>query len=131
MIKYQLIQLQTNPAYAGTAEGKTMLFFKKTDINQAVEACRKTPDGVLLDVREEDEFLSGHIPGAESVPLSRISGIRISKQKALFVYCLRGTRSKRAVGILKQMGYTNARSIGGIAAYKGRLEHGKALKQEC
>ncbi len=41
--------------------------------------------------------------------------------KRLFVYCLRGTRSRRAVGILRRKGY-DAKSIGGIAAYKGELE---------
>ena len=41
--------------------------------------------------------------------------------ETLFVYCLRGSRSRRAVGILKRMGYS-AKSIGGITAYKGEIE---------
>ena len=98
-----------------------MFFFKRTNINDAVEACRRTPGAVLLDVREEDEFRSGHIPGAVIVPLSRIGGMDLPRQKALYVYCLRGTRSRRAVSVLKQMGYENARSIGGIVSYKGPL----------
>ena len=99
-----------------------MFFFKRNNINDAVEACRGTPGALLLDVREADEFLTGHIPGAVNVPLSGITGIRIPKQTTLYVYCLRGTRSRRAVGILKHMGYENVQSIGGIAAYKGPLE---------
>ena len=71
--------------------------------------------------READEFSSGHIPGAVNVPLSVIHTIRIPMTGKLFVYCLRGTRSKRAVKILKRMGY-DARSIGGIASYKGQTE---------
>ena len=46
-----------------------MFFFSKTDINRAVEECRNTPGAVLLDVRETEEFCSGHIPGAVNVPL--------------------------------------------------------------
>ena len=98
-----------------------MFFFNRTNINNAVEECRNTAGAVLLDVREAEEFHSGHIPGAVNVPLSDIHSIRIPKTGTLYVYCLRGSRSKRAVNILKQMGY-DARSIGGIASYKGQLE---------
>ena len=99
-----------------------MLFFKRTNINDAVDECRRTPDAVLLDVREADEFRAGHIAGAVNIPLSSIQTIRILKDKPLYVYCLRGTRSRQAVGALKRMGYENARSIGGIASYKGQIE---------
>ena len=98
-----------------------MFFFNRTNINSAVEECRNTPGAVLLDVREAEEFDSGHIPGAVNVPLSAIHSISIPKTGTLFVYCLRGTRSKRAVNILKRMGYS-ARSIGGIVSYKGQTE---------
>ena len=98
-----------------------MFFFKRSDINAAVEACRSTPDAVLLDVREGDEFRSGHIPGAVNVPLSAVGRINMPKSKPFFVYCLRGSRSRQAVKTLKRMGY-DAKSIGGIAAYKGQIE---------
>lgn len=99
-----------------------MFFFKRTNINDAVDECRRTPEAVLLDVREADEFRAGHIAGAVNIPLSSIQTIRIPKDKPLYVYCLRGTRSRQAVGTLKRMGYENARSIGGIASYKGQIE---------
>ena len=86
----------------------------------------RPPGGVLLDVREEDEFRSGHIPGAVNTPLSRIAEASFPRDAALYVYCLRGARSRRAVAVLRKMGYGGARSIGGIASYKGPLEGGKA-----
>lgn len=98
-----------------------MLLFGRSNINEAVLECRNAPGAVLLDVREDDEFRSGHIPGAVNVPLSRINAVDIPKDRPLYVYCLRGTRSRQAVGILRRMGYT-ARSIGGITGYKGPLE---------
>ncbi|MBR5110933.1 MAG: rhodanese-like domain-containing protein [Clostridia bacterium] len=98
-----------------------MFFFNRTSINDAVKECRNTPDAVLLDVREADEFRSGHISGAVNAPLSRISALDIPKDRPLYVYCLRGTRSRQAVRVLKRMGY-NAKSIGGIASYKGQVE---------
>ena len=91
------------------------------NINKKLEEYRNTPSAVLIDVREVDEFRSGHIPGAINQPLSTISQIEVPKNKILFVYFLRGSRSKRAVRILKRMGYS-ARSIGGITAYKGEFE---------
>ena len=95
--------------------------FGKSRINEAVLECRNAPNAVLLDVREADEYRSGHIPGAVNVPLSRINAIDIEKDRPLYVYCLRGTRSRQAVSMLKQMGY-DARSIGGITGYRGPVE---------
>lgn len=99
-----------------------MFFFHRTDINDAVAEWRQTPGAVLLDVREAEEFRSGHIPGAVNAPLPMIERVALPKDRALFVYCLRGTRSLRAVRTLKRMGYQRAKSIGGIAAYKGPVE---------
>ena len=99
-----------------------MFFFKRSRINEAVEAWQNRTDAVLVDVREADEFRAGHIPGAINVPLSGINGISIPKDKQVFVCCLRGTRSRQAAGKMKKMGYTKVKSIGGIAGYKGRIE---------
>ena len=99
-----------------------MFFFNRININDAVEECRNTADAVLLDVRELDEFRAGHIPGAVNVPLSAVEQVTLPKDTPLYVYCLRGTRSRQAVSRLKRMGYQNVRSIGGIASYKGQLE---------
>ena len=99
-----------------------MFFFHRASINDAVEECRKTPGAVLLDVREADEFRAGHIPGAVNAPLSAVSQVALPKDKPLFVCCLRGTRSRRAVTCLKRMGYQNVKSIGGIASYHGQVE---------
>ena len=98
-----------------------MFFLNKTNINDGAAECRSTANAVLLDVREADEFRSGHLPGAVNVPLSGIGRITVPKDRPLFVYCLRGSRSKRAVKALLRMGYT-AKSIGGIVSYKGPLE---------
>ncbi len=99
-----------------------MCFFRQPDIQAEVEACRNRPDAFLVDVREPDEFRSGHIPGALSVPLSEIRQVTLPKEKVLYLYCLRGTRSRRAASILKQMGYEQVKSIGGIVRYHGQLE---------
>ena len=91
------------------------------NINRGMEEYRTTPGAILVDVRELDEFASGHIPGAENAPLSTIKQTKLPNDAPLFLYCLRGTRSKRAARILRSMGYT-VKSIGGIGRYKGELE---------
>lgn len=98
------------------------MFFRREDINTGIAECRGTPGAVLLDVRETDEFQSGHIPGAVNLPLSRIEQASFEKDAPIFVYCLRGTRSRQAVSRLARLGYTKVRSIGGITRYKGELE---------
>ena len=99
-----------------------MIFLKRPNINDAVQEYRGRENALLLDVREEDEFRAGFIPGAVNVPLSKIGAITLPKDKPLYVYCLRGRRSKQAVRALKELGYADIKSIGGILSYKGELE---------
>ena len=89
------------------------------DINKGIKEYRSTPEAILVDVREAAEFDSGHIEGAVNVPLSIIRSAELPKDKPIFLYCLRGSRSRQAAGILKKMGYANVKSIGGIKGYKG------------
>lgn len=98
---------------------KHMILFG--NINKGIEEYKSAPGALLVDVREADEFQRGHIPGAVNEPLSGIAHTALPKDKPLYLYCLRGTRSRRAARILKKMGYT-AKSIGGISNYRGTVE---------
>ena len=99
--------------------------FKGADINEGVKEFRTDKNAVLLDVRSKEEYASGHIPGSINIPLDRIGEIPgqiPDKKTAVFVYCLRGAMSRRAVRELSKMGYEAARSIGGIHSYTGQTE---------
>lgn len=91
------------------------------NINKGLMEYQSTHGAILIDVREAEEFASGHIPGAVNVPLSTITSTTLPKDAPLFLYCLRGTRSMRAAGILRTMGYKSVKSIGGITGYKGKI----------
>ena len=73
---------------------------------------------IILDVRTQDEFKSGHIKGAVLVPNETI----IDKQPELLpdldaeilVYCRSGNRSAQAAKKLIAIGYTNVVDFGGI-----------------
>lgn len=73
---------------------------------------------ILLDVREQDEYDDGHIPGAMLIPYTEIESKAESllpdKDKQILVYCRSGRRSKIASMSLAEMGYTNVKEFGGI-----------------
>lgn len=84
-------------------------------------------DAILIDVRSEGEFASGHIEGAVSLPLDMVeAGITLlvpDRRKPLVLYCRSGARSGRARRILTGMGYqtvTNAGGIGSLARHLNR-----------
>ena len=77
---------------------------------------------VLIDVSEVAEFASVHAAGSKSIPLASLETTAdLPKNKALplVVVCATGTRSARAVGVLKKLGFENARALaGGLAAWR-------------
>ena len=93
-------------------------------IDQGVYEYLKHECALLLDVRTPAEYIQGHIPGSTNIPLHAIEDVEFmaeSKEDPLYVYCHTGVRSRLAVDQLQEMGYRNARNIGGIAAYTGKL----------
>ncbi len=100
-------------------------FLHGPDINQGVKEYGGLEGAVLLDIRTPQEYHEGHIPGSINIPLQSLSTadqIPAGKDAPLFVYCYSGARSAQAVRLLTGMGYTNTKNIGGIAAYKGKVE---------
>ena len=100
-------------------------FFKQPDINKGLKEYAETENAVLLDVRTPQEYGEGHIPGSKNVPLQTLDKVRSvveNKDTELFVYCYSGARSRQATEMLQHMGCTNVQNIGGIAAYRGKVE---------
>ena len=100
-------------------------FFKQPDINQGVKEYQQQAGAILLDVRTPQEYRDGYIPGSKNVPLQtidKVDSVVENKDTALYVYCHSGARSRQAVSYLQHMGYSNVNNIGGIAAYRGKVE---------
>jgi phage shock protein E len=75
----------------------------------------------FLDVREQSEWDSFHIPGTTLVPLGQLPQrlSEVPKDRPIVVVCRSGNRSQQGRDILKQAGYTNVTSMaGGVAAWK-------------
>ena len=95
---------------------------KMQKIYAGLIAYRDTPGAVLLDVREEEDYAAGHIPGAVHAELRTITSIEYPKEQPLFLYCYRGNRSAMAAAMLREAGFTQVQDIGGIDWYNGALE---------
>lgn len=83
-------------------------------------------DYVILDVRTEEEFVQGHIPGAILIPdfdiREKAEALLTDKNQMLLVYCRSGRRSKTASETLAELGYTNVKEFGGIIDWPYAVE---------
>ena len=61
-----------------------------SEITQGLSEYKRTSNALLIDVREKDEFNSGHIPEAVNIPLSVIDrfDLSISRNAPIFIYSL-------------------------------------------
>lgn len=83
-------------------------------------------DYVILDVRTQEEYDQGHIPGAVLIPdyeiKARAEKVLPDKDQLILVYCRSGRRSKNAARILVELGYTNIMEFGGILDWPYGIE---------
>lgn len=81
---------------------------------------------ILLDVRRQDEYDMGHIPGAILLPNEDIGDTppaELPDQGAeILLYCRSGRRSKEAARKLANLGYVNVYDMGGIADWPFAIE---------
>lgn len=74
-------------------------------------------DAVFLDIREDGEYRSGHIPEAVHIPASQLSErakeLEKHKGRPVIAYCRSGSRSASAGRILKKNGFENVYNLGG------------------
>ncbi len=80
---------------------------------------------VIVDVRRQDEYVEGHIPGAILIPNETIENDPPEElpdyEQIILVYCRSGRRSKEASQKLADMGYKNVYEFGGIIDWTGEV----------
>ena len=85
---------------------------------QAKELMDSEEGYIILDVRTQEEYDLGHIPGALLIPNEVIHEQAeeqlTDKEQLILVYCRSGRRSKEAAQVLAELGYTNVKEFGGI-----------------
>ena len=83
-------------------------------------------DAVLIDVRSPGEFASGHLAGAQNIPLEAL-GQRVARavpdhDTPIVVYCRSGMRSGQARSVLTQLGYRQVINGGALGALALRMQ---------
>lgn len=77
---------------------------------------------VLLDVRTDEEFFTGHAEGAVNLDIDEINASSAgefipSKQTPVLVYCKTGERARLAAEALADLGYTKIYNIGSLVEW--------------
>ncbi|MEM1484236.1 rhodanese-like domain-containing protein [Oscillospiraceae bacterium PP1C4] len=101
--------------------------FKTMSMAAAKAELEHDPSIKLIDVRTENEYYEGHLPGSINLPLNAagdIEKIVSDKNAKLFIYCQSGRRSHNACSVFSKLGYTDVTNIGGITAWTGKIAKG-------
>lgn len=100
-----------------------MTGYKQISQDEAKEMMTRDDGHIIVDVRRQDEYDAGHIPGAILIPNESIDKERPKElpdlDQIILVYCRSGRRSKEASEKLAKMGYTNIYEFGGIITWPG------------
>ncbi len=108
-----------------TAEEKTegRAAYRQISQDEAREMMAKDDGHIVLDVRRQNEYDAGHIPGAVLLPNESIGTERPQElpdlDQVILIYCRSGNRSKQAAQKLADLGYTNIYEFGGIQTWTG------------
>lgn len=100
-----------------------MTGYKQISQDEAKAMMARDDGHIIVDVRRQDEYDAGHIPGAILIPNESIDKERPKElpdlEQIILVYCRSGRRSKEASEKLAKMGYTNIYEFGGIITWPG------------
>ena len=125
--------MQINTVYAITlkepadrAENNQEAVYVNITAEEAKQIMDSEEGYVILDVRTQEEYDQGHIPGAILIPDTEVEvtaeEVLTDKDQLLLVYCRSGRRSKLASEILVELGYTNIKEFGGIIDWPYEIE---------
>ena len=102
--------------------------YKQITQDEAKRLMAEESGYIILDVRTQEEYDAGHIPGAVCIPNEEISGkppaALTDYDQLILVYCRSGNRSKQASQKLADMGFTCIYEFGGINTWTGEIVTG-------
>lgn len=113
------------PAPQQAAEEKAEPSWVQIDQETAKRMMEADDGHVIVDVRRQDEYDAGHLPGAILIPNESIVDERPAQlpdlEQVILIYCRSGNRSKQAAQKLADMGYLNIYEFGGITTWTGEI----------
>ncbi len=110
---------------ADTQESAAAPAYTQISQEEAKEMMARDDGHVIVDVRRQDEYDAGHIPGAILIPNESIGAdppeALPDYDQVILIYCRTGNRSKQASEKLAAMGYKNIYEFGGISTWTGEI----------
>ena len=94
---------------------------EEADARDTADAIRTGSGGILVDVREPEEWATGHVPNARHIPLRDLPARleTLPRSTPLYLICRSGARSHRAAAYLKQAGFERPINVrGGMLAWE-------------
>lgn len=116
----RLLAPESGGSVSGTATEGTMPMNITAEQLQKMIGNQPREPLLILDVREPDEFASGHIPNAVLLPLGNVEKemAKLPRDRALITVCRSGRRSAAAADILVKGGFTKVHNLlGGMLAW--------------
>lgn len=97
----------------------------KTIMTFELEQLLKKEKLNIIDVRELDEIMEGHIPGIIHMPLSEFGKHlhKLNKNEHYYVICRSGGRSSQTSKFLAAQGFKITNVMGGMSVYNGELTY--------
>ena len=107
----------------------SIMSYKQISQEEAMQMMEKDDSHIIVDVRRQDEYAAGHIPGAVCIPNESIGTEKPEElpdlNQVILVYCRSGRRSKQASEKLLHIGYSNVYEFGGINTWTGEIVTGE------
>ncbi len=99
----------------------------KISFERAFELIKGEKKAIMVDVREEEEYITGHAENAVLFPVDDINAetaamLLPDKDRAMILYCRSGRRSAEAVEKLKALGYTELYDVGSLIGWPYGME---------
>jgi len=96
--------------------------YRKVSFREAKELMNRLDGWLLFDVREEEEYITGHAAGAILFPVDSITGQTAAqripdRETPVFLYCKTGARAALAAETLAGLGYRRLYNIGSLAGW--------------
>ena len=119
-MKYLIAKIKLYNTNRATEGDKIM--YKSMMIDE-FEQLEKRNQLAIIDVREADEYESGHIKAAKNMPLStlQVMAETVDQEQEYYIICHSGGRSQMACEIFSSLGYDVFNVMGGMSAWRGEI----------
>jgi phage shock protein E len=111
---YPMVPVDADSTGAGNVQGLSLTEIPSTELWGRLQ---KHDPVMVIDLRPEQEYAAGHLPGATNVPLEQLTNQTITKETEVIIYDRLPLRSQKGEKLLSDMGLAVHTLSGGIASW--------------